>query len=202
MSAGESRPSLDWRGTVERKEEASGASTQNAHKRTYCFATFCLSFRYSQKFSTPQRLTMHARSFLTILIIAFCALSSCGLMALASPPPAESPLLKVTSPGHNSLYHVGDEVEVKVAFVGGSKNVLLKENTQIEFIIQEAIPLPELNDSLGSISAKKLAKDGFKFKVDKKFLITLQSNVPFRVRAHFDGSKPGYDDSAPFHIKE
>ncbi|GJJ69784.1 hypothetical protein EMPS_02132 [Entomortierella parvispora] len=145
---------------------------------------------------------MHARSFITVLILAFCALSSCGLLTLASPPPPESPLLKITSPNQNSVYYVGDEVEVKVTFVGGSKNVLLKENTDIEFLIQKAIPLPELNDSLGSISAEKLAKDGFKFKVDKKFLIEKQQNVPFRIRAHFEGSQPGYDDSAPFKLEE
>lgn len=122
-------------------------------------------------------------------------------MVLGSPPVPQSPLLRLTSPAHESTYYVGDEVHVKVTFVGGSKNVLLNEDTKIDFWIQKSIRYPLLNDPLGVISAKDLAKHGFKFKVDKKFLIKEQANVPFRVRAHFEGSQPGYDDTASFHLE-
>ncbi|KAG0056959.1 hypothetical protein BGZ83_002566 [Gryganskiella cystojenkinii] len=118
----------------------------------------------------------------------------------ARPPPPSSPLLQVLEPHTGETYKVGQQVHVKVKFVGGTKNALYKDNTNIQFAIQKAIPLPDLNEDLGSISARQLYKDGFKFKVLSKYLIKEQATIPFRVRAHFDGPHAGYDDSSSFKL--
>ncbi|KAF9312884.1 hypothetical protein BG003_005835 [Podila horticola] len=120
---------------------------------------------------------------------------------LASPAPPPSHLLKVLEPHFHEVYHVGDNVHVKVKFMDGEQNALYKANTKINFYIQKAIPMPYLNADLGLISAHKLYKDGFKFVALEKYLIEKQQSIPFRVRAHFDGSNSGYSDSYSFKIE-
>ncbi|KAF8932785.1 hypothetical protein EDD21DRAFT_373908 [Dissophora ornata] len=141
---------------------------------------------------------MYARSLLTFVLLAFCALST----VLASPPPHPSTnILSVTSPTFDSVYHVGQDVHVKISIVNGTAGALYKANPKVNILLQKNIRLPLLNVQVGSISARTLYHDGFKFKVDKKYLIKEQANVPFRVRTSFDlGTLGGFADSPSFKL--
>lgn len=148
---------------------------------------------------------MHARSLLKGFVLALCSIVVMLSMAAvlpASPPPPPSDLLKLEEPHEDAVYHVGDEVHIQVSFKDGTQNPLYKDSTQIDFIIQKRISMPDLNEPLGSIDAQELYANGSKFTILENYLIPTQRSIPFRVRAHFDGPMSGYDDSGAFQIRE
>ncbi|KAF9433422.1 hypothetical protein BGZ76_009480 [Entomortierella beljakovae] len=132
---------------------------------------------------------MYSRSLLTLTAFLLCILST----ILASPParPATD-IFSVTSPVHNSVYKVGQLIKVKASFVNGTSGYLYKANPPVKIIIQKNIRYPQLNEVVGTVSARTLYRNGFKFKVQKKFLIKEQANIPFRVRASFQAKERDY----------
>ncbi|KAF9084777.1 hypothetical protein BGX29_006640 [Mortierella sp. GBA35] len=148
---------------------------------------------------------MYARSLLTIVLLALCALCTFSSVVVASPPPPQSTdVLKVTSPPAEKTYKVGQDIHVKVELVGGKKNILYKDNTPIDVIIQKNIRYPRLNVKVASVPARTLATKGYKFKAKKEYLIKEQATVRFRIRTHFDHTqepkKSGFSDSRGFYI--
>ncbi|KAF9133237.1 hypothetical protein BGW39_010254 [Mortierella sp. 14UC] len=141
---------------------------------------------------------MYARKLITILLVAFCALS---FVLAAPPPPPATDILVVTSPPANAVYKVGEEITVKVKLPGGKKNILYKANTPIKLTIQKLIPMPNLNKKVGTVHARTLATTGFKFIAKKEYIIDTQVNMPWRVRASFDHKdRSGYSDSRGFKL--
>ncbi|KAG0065115.1 hypothetical protein BGZ89_008594 [Linnemannia elongata] len=145
---------------------------------------------------------MYARNLVTLVLLALCAL--CSLSSVfASPPPHPSKLIAVTSPALDSVYKVGQVINVKVKLAGGKNNILYKDNTPIDVIIQKKIPMPNLNVKIATVPARVLADKGFKFVAKKEYIIPTQTNVKWRVRLHFDhGPESGFDDSDGFVIKK
>ncbi|KAF9994266.1 hypothetical protein BGZ79_000982 [Entomortierella chlamydospora] len=141
---------------------------------------------------------MYARSLISIVLLALCAITT----ILASQA-QQSNEFYVTSPKKNSVYHVGQEVPVKISIVNGTRGNLYRVNPSLTIYLQKDIPLPDLNVVVGNVRARTLYKNGYKFKVDKKYLIKQQSNVPFRIRASWETmERAGFADSAPFQLKK
>jgi hypothetical protein len=141
---------------------------------------------------------MYARKLISVLLVAFCALSF--VFAGPIPPPATD-VLVVISPKANSVYKVGDKITVKIELPGGKDNILYKDNTPIDLSIQKLIHMPDLNEDIDTIPARTLAKKGFKFVVLEKYIIDTQVNIPWRVRAHFNHKdRTGYSDSRGFKL--
>ncbi|OAQ25092.1 hypothetical protein K457DRAFT_141433 [Linnemannia elongata AG-77] len=148
---------------------------------------------------------MYTPSFIKTLVIALCAIAVMVTMSsttvLARPPPS-SPLLDIQEPRGGATYYVQELIHVRAVFKDGKKNPLYKDDTKIDFFIQKFIAMPDLNEHVGSISAKKFYESGFDFPVLESYLIPTQTSRPFRVRAHFDGPNSGYDDSDAFYLEK
>ncbi|KAF9350042.1 hypothetical protein BGX26_011732 [Mortierella sp. AD094] len=141
---------------------------------------------------------MYARSLISIVLLALCAIGT----ILASPPHPSTDF-SVISPKRNSVYHVGQEVLVMISIVNGTASNLYGVNPKVNIYLQKNIALPELNVVVGTVTARSLYKNGFKFKVDKKYLIKEQANVPFRVRASWETmERAGFNDSPSFKLVE
>ncbi|KAK3819082.1 MAG: hypothetical protein JOS17DRAFT_756938 [Linnemannia elongata] len=149
---------------------------------------------------------MYARNLVTLVLLALCALCSLSSVfaapaEVASRPPPPSKLLIVTSPVFNSSYKVGEKINVKVKLAGGKNNILYKDNTPIDVIIQKKISMPNLNVKIATVPARVLADKGFKFVAKKEYIIPTQTGVKWRVRVHFDhGAESGFADSDGFVI--
>ncbi|KAG9063974.1 hypothetical protein KI688_004088 [Linnemannia hyalina] len=143
---------------------------------------------------------MYTRNLVTLVLLALCAL--CSLSSVfAKPPPPPSNLITVTSPVFDSVYKVGKKITVKVKLTGGVHNVLYKDNTPIDIIIQKSIPMPNLNVKIATVPARVLADKGFKFVAKKEYIIPTQTGIRWRIRVSFDHSpQSGYSDSAGFFI--
>ncbi|KAG0288286.1 hypothetical protein BGZ96_007924 [Linnemannia gamsii] len=147
---------------------------------------------------------MHTPSFIKTLVIALCAIAMMVTMSstavLARPPP-QSPLLDIQEPRAGATYSVDELIRVRAVFKDGKKNPLYKDDTKIDFYIQKFAAMPDLNEHVGSVYAKKFYKSGFEFVVLKSYLISTQTDRPFRVRAHFDGPNAGFDDCDAFWLE-
>ena len=136
-----------------------------------------------------------------VLVCTTAILMMMTTTVLAQPPPPPSTLLNFQEPHDGADYDVGEEVHVKVSFEDGVENPLYRDDIQIGFSIQKGTPMPDLNEDLGSIAAKELFENGFKFTVLESYLIPTQLSLPFRVRTRFDGPNSGYVDSGAFQIE-
>ncbi|KAG0307304.1 Dcp1p-Dcp2p decapping enzyme complex alpha subunit [Dissophora globulifera] len=102
---------------------------------------------------------------------------------------------------HNAVYHVGDQVNVRISIVNGTSGALYRANPEITILLQKDIRLPALNVQVGKIRARELFHNGFRFRVRSRYLIREQANVPYRVRTSFDlGRRSGFADSASFRL--
>ncbi|KAI1307337.1 hypothetical protein EDD11_004523 [Mortierella claussenii] len=148
---------------------------------------------------------MYTPSFIKTLVIALCAIAAMvtmsSTMVLARPPPS-SPLLSIEEPRAGATYYVQESIHVRAVFKDDKKNPLYKDDTKLDFFIQKFILKPDLNEHVGSISAKQFYANGFDFPVLKEYLIPTQTDRPFRVRVHFDGPNSGYDDSDAFYLEK
>ncbi|KAF9910421.1 hypothetical protein EC991_006688 [Linnemannia zychae] len=148
---------------------------------------------------------MYTPSFIKTLILALCAIAMMVTMSsttvLARPPPSSS-LLQIPEPRAGSTYAVQESIHVRALFKDGKKNPLYKDNTKLDIYIQKYSPMPDLNEHVGSVTAKKFYEFGFDFDVLSKYIIPTQTDRPFRVRVHFDGPNAGFDDSDAFYIEK
>ncbi|CAO3574032.1 unnamed protein product [Mortierella alpina] len=142
---------------------------------------------------------MYMRSFLTITLLALCALSAMPSLVFAGPPPPPAHDIMVVTGPSASNYTVGEEL-VAEAYIRSA--AFRKANPKVNISIQKSIRYPQLNVRLGSIRAKKLEKPGFKFTLKKEWLIKEQKNVPFRIRVSWTEPKSGYQDSEDFYFHE
>ncbi|KAF9199124.1 hypothetical protein BGZ49_010804 [Haplosporangium sp. Z 27] len=141
---------------------------------------------------------MYTRSLVTIVLLMLCAFTT----VLASPPPPPSKNFTVTSPKYNKVYHVGDEIPVRIS-VSDLKGDLYLSNPVFNVWIQKDIRFPDLNEKVGQLRLQTLYKEGYKFKAKKEYLIKQQANVPFRVRVNYETmERAGYSDSPAFQIKK
>ncbi|KAG0328942.1 Dcp1p-Dcp2p decapping enzyme complex alpha subunit [Dissophora globulifera] len=108
---------------------------------------------------------------------------------------------RVRKARHNAVYHVGDQIDVRISIVGGTSGALYRANPEITILLQKDIRLPALNVQVGKIRARELFHNGFRFRVKSRYLIREQANVPYRVRTSFDlGRHSGFADSASFRL--
>jgi hypothetical protein len=146
---------------------------------------------------------MYTRNLVTLVLLALCALCSFSSVFARPPPPPARDLIIVDTPKEGKVYKVGDKIHVTVTLPGGKNNILYKDNTLIELIIQKRISRPNLNKKIGTVRARTLATKGYTFTAKKDYIIDTQKTVAWRVRTHFDHAhRSGYSDSQGFYIKK
>ncbi|KAF8944461.1 hypothetical protein BGZ47_004206 [Haplosporangium gracile] len=145
---------------------------------------------------------MYARNFVTLALLVLYALCSFAAVFAAPPPPPATDLIVVTDPAFETVYKVGQKITVKVKLPGGVNNILYKDNTPIEVILQKKISMPNLNVKIATVPARVLASaKGYQFVAKKEYVIPTQTSVKWRVRVHFDHpTRSGYSDSDGFVI--
>ncbi|KAG0241482.1 hypothetical protein B0O80DRAFT_456321 [Mortierella sp. GBAus27b] len=134
---------------------------------------------------------MYVRSFVTIVLLALCALST-----VLARPPLPTNDFEFKSPKQNDVYRVGKKFDVAIKINGGVNSDIYKNNTKIELRIQHAVKYPPVNKVLGTYTARELYKKRFSFKVLPEYID--DHPYSYYIRGTFYNASEG--DTGPYFV--